>query len=96
MFNANLDPEGRGIVWGTWRVVLDGGIGEWEGTFTGSAQEWFGAAEAQVVGRGTEGVVEGMQLRLLLSYEHFPMDPGTGLPGLEMITGYRLDPKGGN
>jgi len=95
IFNANLDENGRGNAWGTWRVVLDGGRGEWEGTFTGSGFGWFGAADGDVVGHGTEGEVDGMQVRLFFSYEAFPVNPATGQPGLETDTGYRLDPNGG-
>jgi hypothetical protein len=73
-------------MWGTWRVVLDGGRGEWEGTYTGFGHGWFSAADGNVVGHGTEGEVEGMELRLVFSYDTFP--------GVETDTGYRFDPKG--
>jgi hypothetical protein len=95
VFNTRLDENGRGHSWGTWRVVLDNGLGEWEGVFTGSGDGWFSASDGQVTGHGTEGEVEGMQLRLFLSYETFPFDPTTGLPSVETIVGYRIDPKGG-
>ena len=85
--NMNLDENGRGHMWGTWVVVLDDGRGQLEGTFTGSAYGWFGAAEGEVVGHGTAGEVDGMQLRLFFSYSAFPF-------GIETDTGYRLDPKG--
>ena len=94
VFNVNLDENGRGHMWGTWIVVLDGGRGEWQGTFTGTAYGWFGAADGDVVGHGTEGAVDGMELRLFFSYETFPINPATGLPGIETDTGYRLEPKG--
>jgi hypothetical protein len=74
----------RNHAWGTWRLVLDGGIGESEGTFTG-----FGGNvpnQGQIVGHGTEGEVEGIQLRATYTYDQFP--------GLETLTGYLLDPRG--
>lgn len=77
--------DGKNHTWGTWRVVLDGGRGEWEGTFTG-----FGGdrpIQGQIVGHGTDGEVEGMQLRSVYSYEVFP--------GLETLSGFILDPEGG-
>jgi hypothetical protein len=86
--NANFDENGRGHMWGTWRLVLDGGRGEWEGTYTGFAHGWFGAAEGHVVGHGTQGEVDGMEVRAVFSVdEMFPF-------GLETDTGYRFDPKG--
>ena len=88
IFNANFDETGRGHMWGTWRLVLDGGIGEWEGTFTGFAYGWLGAAEGNVVGHGTQGEVDGMELRVLFSHAIFPIGPETD-------TGYRFDPKDG-
>lgn len=94
VFNANLDENGRGNAWGTWRLVLDGGRGEWEGTFTGFGYGWFGAADGHIVGHGTQGEVDGTELRAVFSYETFPFDPATGQPGLETDTGYRFDPKG--
>lgn len=94
VFNATLDENGNGHVWGTWRFVLDSGLGEWEGTYTGFAHGWFGASNADVVGHGTAGQVDGMELRLVSSYETFPVDPKTGLPGVETDTGYRFDPGG--
>ena len=81
-------------MWGTWVVVLDGGRGEWQGTFSGTAYGWFGAADGDVVGHGTEGEVDGMQLRLVFAYETFPINQTTLQPGVETDTGYRLDPKG--
>jgi len=45
------------------------------------------AADGDVVGHGTEGEVNGMQLRLFFSYETFP--------GVETDRGYRFDPEGG-
>ncbi len=95
VFNANFDENGGGHGWGTWHVVLDGGIGEWEGTYNGFATVWFGPADGEIVGRGTQGVVEGMLVKFAFSYETFPRDPATGLPGLETITGYRLEPRDG-
>lgn len=95
VFNANFDENGRGHAWGTWRLVLDGGKGEWEGIFTGFGYGWFGAADGNIVGHGTEGEVDGMELRAVFSYDTFPVNPATGQPGLETDTGYRIDPKGG-
>ena len=77
--------DSKSHAWGTWRIVLDGGLGEWEGTFTG-----FGGAvpnQGQIVGHGTEGQVEGLQLRAAYSYQ-------TGFPGLETIEGFILNPGG--
>ncbi len=88
VFNANFDENGRGHMWGTYRLVLDGGRGEWEGTYTGFAHGWFGAADGHVVGHGTQGEVEGMEFRGVFSFDdNFPI-------GLESDTGYRFAPKG--
>ena len=88
VFNANFDETGRGPFWGTWRLVLDGGRGEWAGTYTGFVYGWFGAADGHVVGHGTQGEVDGMELRVVFSFDTlFPF-------GLETDTGYRFDPKG--
>ena len=92
VLNAFFDEIGRGRVWGTWKVVLDAGLGEWEGTFTGSAAVWFGPATIQIIGHGTAGAVDRMQLRVTISYDTFPIDPSTGLPALETISGFRLEP----
>ncbi len=90
MFSANLDETGRGFEWGTWKVVADSGA-EWEGTFEGTEDSWFGAATGNIVGRGTVGAAEGMQLRFVYSYEHFPIDLATGNPGVETISGFRIE-----
>jgi hypothetical protein len=91
VFNASLDENGNGHFWGTFRVVLDAGLGEWEAAYTGFAHGWFGAAEVQAVGHGTQGQVDGMELRAVGSYETWPVD-GKGHPGLETDTGYRFSP----
>ncbi len=91
VFNASLDETGNGHFWGTFRIVLDGGLGEWEAAYTGFAHGWFGAAEVQAVGHGTLGQVDGMELRVVASYETWPVEP-TGLPSLETDTGYRFSP----
>jgi hypothetical protein len=68
-------------VWGTFRVVLDGDAGVWEGTFSGSLA-------GTVIGHGTEGVVEGMHF--VGSYSHpgaFPPTPGSP----EQFSGYVID-----
>ncbi len=77
---------------GTLRIVLDNGVGEWEGTHTGFTRGWFGPLEVQAVACGSEGQVDGMQLRMVASYETWPLDPTTGRFGLETDTGYRFDP----
>ena len=86
VLNMNQDENGRGHSWGTWSLVLDAGKGMWEGTFSGSATGWFRAAETQIVGHGTEGEVDGMQLRGVVSNVVFP--------GPDTFSGSRLDPKG--
>ena len=86
VLNMNFDENGRARSWGTWRLVLDDGKGTWEGTFTGSSEGWFGAGETQILGHGTEGEVDGMQLRGVVSNEVFP--------GPDTFSGFRLDPKG--
>jgi hypothetical protein len=64
-------------VWGTFRLVLDGDAGVWEGTFS--------ASEAgTIVGHGTEGEVEGMQFIGSYSYPQ-------GFPGLETFSGCVID-----
>lgn len=92
VMNANFDENGKGHAWGTWRLVTSSGQGEWVGTFSGEAERWFGPAVSHVVGRGLDGDVAGMQLRAIVSYLTFPLDPATGLPGQEKIEGYRFDP----
>ncbi len=88
VFNGTLDENGNGHVWGTFRVVLDGGVGEWEGIYTGFAHGgWFGALESTSVGHGTQGQVDGMEVRAVASYETWP-------GGLETDTGYRFMPGG--
>jgi len=84
MFNANFDPAGKGHAWGTWRVELPSGTGIWEGVFTASPTMWDGPNAGKVTGQGTEGVVDGMQVRLLVSYDNFP--------GLETMEGYYFKP----
>jgi hypothetical protein len=91
VFNGTLDENGNGHIWGTFRIVLDGGAGEWEAVYTGFAHGWFGTAEAQAVGHGTQGQVDGMELRVVGSYETWPVKP-IGGPGLETDTGYRFAP----
>jgi hypothetical protein len=95
VFNATLDENGNGHVWGTFRFVLDAGAGEWDGVYTGFTHGWFGALNADAVGHGSQGQVDGMQLKTVVSYERWPVNPSTGSPGLETDTGYRFDPGGG-
>lgn len=63
VLNANLDREGRGPMWGTWRLELEGDAGISEGTYTGSMDPT--SIRWHAVGYGTEGSVEGINSRLL-------------------------------
>jgi hypothetical protein len=88
-FNANFDENGRGHAWGTWHFVAEDGISEMEGTYTGSTTEYFGASDGQIVGHGTEGDLEGLELRAIYSYQVFP-------GGAETVSGNLLEPPRGH
>lgn len=62
--DALFDPEtGEGTMRGTWRIVLDGGLGVWEGTFAGSVSLATGYADINITGRGVSGEIAGMVFR---------------------------------
>jgi hypothetical protein len=63
VLNSNLDADGVGPVWGTFRSELDGG-GIWEGTWQGlrTAEDGYWIAPLHVVGKGYGGLVDGMQM----------------------------------
>jgi hypothetical protein len=64
VLNSNLDADGVGPVWGTFRTELDGGGGIWEGTWQGlrTAEDGYWIAPLHVVGKGYGGLVDGMQM----------------------------------
>lgn len=80
VFNANLDAEGSGPVWGTWKLESPGG--DFEGTYTGALGGYAVGGHVRVVGHGSEGLVEGLQVRALDA-----IDPLFN----EEITGFLLD-----
>jgi hypothetical protein len=90
VLNANYDENGRGTIWGTWHLVLDSGIGEWDGVFTGFVYGWLGLAEGEILGYGTAGQVEGLSLRAIFTQE--ALDPTSGKPAVQVVTGSRVDP----
>jgi hypothetical protein len=63
VLNSNLDADGVGPVWGTFRTELNGG-GIWEGTWQGLriAESGVWIASLHVVGKGYGGLVDGMQM----------------------------------
>ena len=63
VLNSNLDADGVGPVWGTFRSELDGG-GVWEGTWQGLriAEDGYWVAPLHVVGKGYGGLVDGMKM----------------------------------
>ena len=63
VLNSNLDADGVGPVWGTFRTELDGG-GIWEGTWQGLriAEDGYWIATLHVVGKGYGGLVDGMKM----------------------------------
>lgn len=66
--NANFDATGAGHAWGRFRLELENDDGVWEGSWTSKRSKvenmnvWSGCG--RFVGRGTSGIVDGMQLRL--------------------------------
>ncbi len=52
--------------------------------FDATTTGWFAPATGNVVGRGTEGTVEGMQLRVVAVYDAFPISP-------ESDSGFRIE-----
>lgn len=96
VFNANLDKDGNGSMWGTIRFELsDPGQGaRWgcglmtptcafEGAYTG---QWVGfvMTGAHMIGYGVQGAVEGMRV-----FADCTTDPASGL---EVFNGYYYPP----
>jgi hypothetical protein len=80
-----FDPEtGVGICHGTWQIVVDQGLGVWEGTFAGSISMATGSAAIRITGKGVSGVVAGMVFRA--------RDVNVG--GVQVVTGTILAPLG--
>ena len=74
VLNANLDKDGRGPVWGTWRMEVTDrtkgapwGCGPmaltcaFEGTYTGQLLGFGQPGELHVIGYGVQGAVEGIK-----------------------------------
>lgn len=94
ILNANLDADGKGHAWGTWRVDgQDGTVAE--GTFTNSISGWFAPSAGKAVGRVTEGEREGDHVFLTLIYDKFPFDPSNPSAFAESMDGYLLSPPKG-
>ena len=53
-------PTWAGRCHGTWRLIVDGGLGTWEGTFAGSISLLTGAYDIRSTGKGVSGAVAGM------------------------------------
>ncbi len=58
--HSNLNAQGYGHVWGTYRLDVDAVDGYWEGTWTGEIDE--DGIAGQMLGRGY-GDLEGLQIR---------------------------------
>jgi hypothetical protein len=84
--NANWDENMTGRVWGTARLVVDGGGGVWEGTFYGVIHA-DGSESVRATVHGIEGPVKGLKIKAV---GEFPADQSQ--PGIE--TGVILDPHG--
>jgi hypothetical protein len=86
--NVNWDANGAGNSWGTYRRVVDcedGGVGIWEGTWTGKHYAG-GGNTIHGVGHGISGCVEGLKQKQTVE------SPGAGQVGT--VTGRVLDPHG--
>ena len=56
-----FDPAtGAGICHGTFKIVLDGDNGVWEGTFAGTINLYTNEWDVHSTGRGVSGAVAGM------------------------------------
>jgi hypothetical protein len=84
--NLNLDADGKGHVWGTFRFEgLDGTVAE--GTFNQFTTGWNAPAAGQTRGKITEGPMEGVRTFWTTAIENWPYD-------MYVLEGYLHDPKG--
>ena len=89
VINCNLDANGVGPCWGTFRWETDAGQGFWEGSYNGYGYA-DGSQVTYCVGHGG-GAFEGQQIKWTSEYEkNMVLFPDT----VGLVTGRILDPHG--